>query len=69
VTGQAAPAPHTGPHNDHTLIMAMSSRGVGGAGADNCIWLPQFKGSQFVVASNINLVCGTVITTQSPPSS
>ncbi len=53
----------------HTLSMAMSSRGVGGAGAGNCIWFPQFKGSQFVVTSNINPVCGTVITSQSTPSS
>jgi branched-chain amino acid transport system substrate-binding protein len=45
----------------HTLNMAMSARGVGGAGADNCIWFPQFKGSQFVVAPDINPVCGTVI--------
>jgi branched-chain amino acid transport system substrate-binding protein len=45
----------------HTLSMAMSDRGTGGAGAGNCIWFPQYKGSQFVVASNINPVCGTVI--------
>jgi branched-chain amino acid transport system substrate-binding protein len=53
----------------HTLSMAMSARGVGGAGAGNCIWFPQFKGSQFVVPSNINPVCGTVIAGQSTPSS
>lgn len=53
----------------HTLSMAMSARGLGGAGADNCIWFPQFKGSQFVVTPNVNPVCGTVITSQSTPSS
>jgi branched-chain amino acid transport system substrate-binding protein len=45
----------------HTLSMAMSDRGTGGAGAGNCIWFPQYKGSQFLVAPNINPVCGTVI--------
>jgi branched-chain amino acid transport system substrate-binding protein len=45
----------------HTLSMAMNARGVAGAGAGNCIWFPQFKGSKFVIAADINPVCGTVI--------
>jgi branched-chain amino acid transport system substrate-binding protein len=54
----------------HTLSMAMSERGTGGAGAGNCIWFPQFKGTQFTVASNINPVCGSVMSSSSTsPSS
>ncbi|MDA8044292.1 MAG: ABC transporter substrate-binding protein [Actinomycetota bacterium] len=45
----------------HTLSMAMSDRGTGGAGAGNCIWFPQYKGNRFVVAANVNPVCGTVL--------
>ncbi|ADP84383.1 ABC transporter substrate-binding protein [Pseudofrankia inefficax] len=45
----------------HTINFGMDQRGVGGPGADNCLWFTLFKGQSFSVVSGADPVCGTVI--------
>jgi branched-chain amino acid transport system substrate-binding protein len=45
----------------HTINFGMDQRGVGGPGADNCLWFALFKGQSFSVVSGADPVCGTVI--------
>ena len=46
----------------HTISFALKDRGVnGGAGADNCQWFVQFRGSTFHLVPGADPVCGTVI--------
>lgn len=45
----------------HSVSFAMKDRGQGYAGADNCLWFTQFKGSSFQLVPGADPICGTVI--------
>jgi branched-chain amino acid transport system substrate-binding protein len=45
----------------HSVSFAMADRGKGYAGADNCLWFTQFKGTSFHLVSGADPVCGTII--------
>lgn len=45
----------------HSIGFDAASRGVGGAGADNCLWFTIFKGTSFHLVPGADPVCGTVI--------
>jgi branched-chain amino acid transport system substrate-binding protein len=45
----------------HSVSFAMQDRGLGYAGADNCLWFTQFRGSTFHLVQGADPVCGTII--------
>jgi branched-chain amino acid transport system substrate-binding protein len=46
---------------DHSIGFAMDQRGVGGAGADNCLWFTLLKGNSFTLVPGADPVCGPVV--------
>ena len=42
----------------HSVSFAMKDRGQGYAGADNCLWFTQFRGTSFHLVSGADPVCG-----------
>lgn len=51
-----------GLYGGHTVGFAMNQRGVGGSGADGCIWFTRFQGRSFNLVKGADPVCGTVVT-------
>lgn len=45
----------------HSVSFAMKDRGLGYAGADNCLWFTRFQGSSFHLVPGADPVCGTII--------
>lgn len=50
-----------GLYGGHTVGFAMDQRGIGGAGADGCLWFTLFKGRSFTLVPHADPICGTVI--------